>query len=458
MGAVAENRRPTAMRILACLLVLAAALAAGCGSSRSAQPVVVDTDLGSDDVIAILYLLRNPAVDVRAITVSGTGLVHCPGGARNAAALLGLAGREDVPVACGAGLPLRGLDAVPEDWRNAADGLFGLELPPVAEPVPANAVSLLRREAPGSTVLELAPMTNLAGAIRAEPELARKTRVVAMGGAIAVPGNAPGHPAAETNAWLDPEAIRVVLRSGVPLTLVPLDATNHVPVTPYIADALRRYHYATAEATVAWDLVNATGMGNGGTYFWDPLAAVAVVDPPVLDTGTERLDVASDGRTVAAGDGTSATVATGADRARFERDLVGTLLGGAPFTIERRPTGTIRWNGETCTYTGPRRWTAGTAAIDTVNTGDRSFQYVVGEIEPPHDLADLQALIGRLPEQPKQPSWFRVQAGAWVPPHSEMTWTATITSGTSGSVVVGCSWAAPPYAAVAATLPVYAAP
>jgi inosine-uridine nucleoside N-ribohydrolase len=454
------------MRTRACILALAAALAAvaaaGCGSShtagRATLPVVVDTDLSSDDVIALLYLLRSPQVDVRAVTVAGTGLVHCPVGARNALELLALAGREDVPVACGSGLPLRGYNELPADWRKAADGLFGLELPPASATAQGHAVALLRQEAPGTTVVELAPMTNLAGALRAEPGLAtRITAVVAMAGAVSVPGNAPGQPAAETNAWVDPAALRTVLRSGVPLTLVPLDATNHVPATPYVGQALKRYHYATPEATAAWELVFATAMADGGSYFWDPLAAAAVVDPEVVRTEEQRIAVDDAGRTFESATGARTAVAIGADRVRFEKALLGTLLGGAPFTISRHPTATVTWDGETCSYQGPPSLTAGRVIVDALDRTDKPFQPVVAEIRPPRTLSDLQAYISALSGPPTSPPpWLTMQALGTVQPRSEMTWAAYAASGTSGSVVIACAMEAPPFAAIATKLLVYA--
>jgi inosine-uridine nucleoside N-ribohydrolase len=154
-------------------------------------------------------------------------------------------------------------------------------------------------------------MTNLAQALRAEPSLAgRIRRVIAMVGAIDVPGNAPEAPAAETNAWIDPTAMRSVLRSYVPFTLVLLDATNQVPVTPYLGDALRRHSHATRAATAAWELVRATRMADGGSYFWDPLAAGLFRDPTLATTSTRRIDASASGRTAARAAGVPVAVAT----------------------------------------------------------------------------------------------------------------------------------------------------
>ena len=438
-----------------------AAVAAGCGSSGSDSsgrvPLVVDTDLGSDDAIALLYLAQSPRIDLRAVTVSGTGLVHCPAGARNAAQLLTLAGRPDVPVACGRGFPLAGFHAVPEEWRRAADGLFGLTLPPAQVQRSGTAVSLLRREAPGSTVLELAPMTDLAEALRAEPSLARRIpRVVAMAGAVDVPGNAPGAPAAETNAWIDPVAMRTVLRSGVALGLVPLDATNQAPVTPYVGDALRRYHYATPAATAVWELVNGTRMADGGSYFWDPLAAVLAVDPTVATATARRIDVAASGRTAPGAHGARVMLESRVARARFERVLLGGLLGGAPFRLPpAQPSGTVSWDGRTCTYSGGSSWTQGRVLVDTVNLSAAPFQFVVARIRPPHTLADLKAYVAGLSAAPVAPKWLTPEESGAVPPHAHVTWAVEATPGTTGTAVLACAAAAPPYAALAGTVSVF---
>jgi inosine-uridine nucleoside N-ribohydrolase len=110
-------------------------------------------------------------------------------------------------------------------------------------------------------VLELAPMTNLASVLKANRAVAaRLHRIVAMGGAVHVDGNAPDQPRAEINVWSDPVAARAVLRSGAPVTLLPLDVTNQVPVTTFVARALARYQYATPEATLAAEIVAATNM------------------------------------------------------------------------------------------------------------------------------------------------------------------------------------------------------
>jgi pyrimidine-specific ribonucleoside hydrolase len=420
------------------LLIALLLVAAGCGGSQSARmPVVVDTDLSSDDVVALLYLLESPKVEVRAVAVSGTGLVECPAGARNALQLVALVGRSDVPVGCGRDTPLAGLRSLPDEWRSAADAMFGLTLPPTSARPSGDAVGILRRTAPGATVIELAPMTNLAAALRAQPDLARRVRrIVAMYGAVHVPGNAPDDPAFEVNQWLDPLATRIVERSGAPLTVVPLDATNDVPVTTWFAQALKRYHYATPAATAVWDILQSTGMANGSSYFWDPLAAAVAVDPTLVRlVGNKALS---------------------ADRPRFEHELLGTLLGGEPFTIPPdRPDATLVFDGSACTYSGRRELTAGPFVLDIVNRSAKPLGWATGRLDGTHTLADLRRFAASLKGAPEAPKWFTADAGQTVPPNTHTSWPISAQLGATGSTIFLCLTEAPTRVWFAAQIPVF---
>jgi pyrimidine-specific ribonucleoside hydrolase len=417
-------------------------------------PLVVDTDLSTDDVVALLYLARSPGVDLRAVTVSGTGLVHCPVGAMHALRLLSVAGRGDVPVACGRREPLAGANEPPPEWRSAADSFFGLELPPgVRRPDPRGATALLAAvlEAAPSPVamLALGPLTTPAELLRAHPGLrGRIAGITAMGGAVRVPGNVgAGHARVEVNLWVDPTAAARVLASGIPVTLVPLDATNQVPVTIWFATALRRYHYATPQATLAWDLFMATGLANGGQYFWDPLAATALVEPSLLRFAPLRLRVVTaagpdNGRTVESARGVETRVALGASRPAFEQHLLGTLLGGASFAIPpARATATVTYDdGAACRYAGPRRFASGQIVFDTVNRGNRTFTAVVGRLSDGKTVADLRRVVRRSRGTLKNSTWFTIGASFDTPPRSRMTWVGFADT---GSAVIACTVAAP---------------
>jgi len=192
-------------------------------------PLIIDTDPGVDDAVAILLALRSPEVDVRAVTVAfgNVGLEHTLPNARR---LVALAGREDVPVAAGASRPLVHTGATRAAEWHGADGLGGraatlTALAPL-DPRPAVEVmaQVLREADEPVTIASIGPATNSAVLLAAHPELVgRIGRFVVMGGSLGG-GNVTG--AAEFNVFADPEAVhRVLTQTDVPVTLVPLDLT-----------------------------------------------------------------------------------------------------------------------------------------------------------------------------------------------------------------------------------------
>jgi pyrimidine-specific ribonucleoside hydrolase len=271
-------------------------------AADAALPVVVDTDLAADDLVALLYLLSDPAVDVLAVTVSGTGEVTCPRGEEVASALLAVIGHDDVPVACGRSSPLSGNRVFPQEWRSAADGAYGLWFPAVARSSVAeqDAVELLIGAvgtAPEPvTLLTLGALANVAQAFTAEPGLATALAgVVVMGGAVDVPGSvqldgAAAPLAAEWNLYIDPEATAVVVASGATVTLVTLDATNEVPVTADLIDRLEANDVTDATSIVA-DLLT----GRAPPFLWDPLAAIATARPDLVPRRERLIAVVTEG-------------------------------------------------------------------------------------------------------------------------------------------------------------------
>ena len=239
--------------------------------------LVVDTDLAADDLVALSYLASDPRVHLLAVTVTGTGEVRCPRGAAVASGVLVSMDLPDVPSACGRARPLSGDRVFPDAWRDAADGAWGLVLPGVAVPADApDAVELLTQVVTSApqpvTLLTLGPLTNVAEAIATRPDMIdHLSRIVVMGGALDVPGNVQpdgaGEPlAVEWNLYIDPEAAAQVVASGVPLTLVALDATNAVPVT---ADVLARL--AANDGTDASRRVRGLFERYPPPFLWDPL-------------------------------------------------------------------------------------------------------------------------------------------------------------------------------------------
>jgi inosine-uridine nucleoside N-ribohydrolase len=220
--------------------------------------------------------------------VCSSDLTHAGSGLQNVAAVLAAMGRGDVPVARGSDTPTAGDRAFPADWRTSADAAWGLQLSS-APFVDKTAVELLTSTVRNSdrpvTILALGPWTDIAETLSADPSLAASiARVHAMGGAVNVPGNVAtesGDPAAtkaEWNLWIDPQADDVVVRSGIPLTLVPLDATGKLPLTSGFYDRLAQDH-AAAGADVVYELLTPNSYLLDNTFFWDQLATVAFSYP-----------------------------------------------------------------------------------------------------------------------------------------------------------------------------------
>ena len=210
-------------------------------------PVIMDVDTGIDDAMAIMFAVRHPDIDLRAIScVAGNAAVDQV--LANTLRILDVVKAPDIPVAAGATRPLieKPRDA---SYVHGSDGLANLPLPTSRRtPYRGHAVELLKEQITRSsepvTIVALAPMTNLALLLRTYPEVATNiARILFMGGSATI-GNATA--VAEFNIWHDPEAARIVLEGGVPLTMYGLDVFNHVAV-----DEATVAHLAASEDNVA---------------------------------------------------------------------------------------------------------------------------------------------------------------------------------------------------------------
>lgn len=338
---------PTARRPWRALLrtALGGALACAAPAALLAQrAVVVDTDAGADDLMAIAFLLASPAVRVEAVCV-GVGLAHVPAGAANVLRLLELAGRGDVPVYMGRGTPLAPAREFPAEWRRVSDALPGVTLPrarraPESRPARDYLAGRLRDARRPVDVLALGGLTNVAEALDAGPGAARALRrLVIMGGALRVPGNladggVTANTTAEWNFHVDPEAARRVLASGVPIRLVPLDATRRVPIDAAFVRAVEGAARSPLAGAVAQVLGTVRDdIARGHYYAWDTLAAAALVEPSVVRFAPAAVRVRTrapeEGRTVEVpGEAPNAEVGLDADGGRFRALFLRTLAGG----------------------------------------------------------------------------------------------------------------------------------
>ncbi len=305
------------------------------------RPVIIDTDMAADDLVAILFLLLSPGIEVKAITVAGCGEVRGEPGAGHAARLVALAEAGEIPIACGQETPLQGTCAFPPAWRSDADNLYGLTLPDRRDLVsdlsaPDLLASIIESASEKVTLLTLGPLTNVAVALQDHPHLADKLEIYAMGGAVGVPGNVcdtggpPENESAEWNIFIDPTAANIVFGAGAPVTLVPLDATNHVPLTQSLAERIRT-GAATPSGAFTAELIECVHAAcPQGLFMWDSVAAAILVDNSLASFDTLGIIVVEgegpqSGRTISSVDGPRIRVARWVDAAGFESALIGTL-------------------------------------------------------------------------------------------------------------------------------------
>ncbi|MDJ0924149.1 MAG: nucleoside hydrolase [Acidimicrobiia bacterium] len=405
--------------VLLCLLV---SLAAGCGDDAGSDDitrVIVDSDGAFDDIKAILYLLQQPDVEVVALTMSGTGIARCPAAAENTAAMLERIEAPEIPVACGRTTPLEGNNEAPAMWRDSADALGGVALPeprPLSDlDAPALLADAIDSAGAGVVIVALGPLTNLAEAVEADPDVLDDVEMMyLMGGAVDVGGNVIDHWDAEFNIWADPKAADIVFQTDIPITLVPLDATNAVPVTPYLYDVAAKHRDVSLVSQFVADYLEASPLF-GGLYHWDELTAVVARDESVVTIEDRLLTINADGATVEDPAGRSTRVATSADAAAFEDHFYQAIIGTGDTGVPAwEPDGVLTWDGTTCTYEGPdplpnNFW------IRLDNESDDFLLLVTGVYDAGTTRADFDAFLAAA--EPGVPDWWlpssQAFAGAW---------------------------------------------
>ncbi|MEX2520418.1 MAG: nucleoside hydrolase [Paracoccaceae bacterium] len=247
-----------------------------------AAPIIIDTDPGQDDAVAILLALASPAeLEVRAVTTVA-GNVEIEKTTANALRVLELSGRADVPVHAGAAGPtVLGLQTA--EFVCGPDGLSGAGLPPAAGAAQAGhaveaIIALARADGPRVTVCALGPLTNIALALRIAPDIAgRLERIVLMGGALNL-GNMT--PAAEFNFFVDPHAAAVVFGAGIPIVMFGLNVTHDaVPSAENLAE-LARLDSAAGRATHGMmTRPRPGGLGAVAHPMHDPCVIAWMLDP-----------------------------------------------------------------------------------------------------------------------------------------------------------------------------------
>jgi inosine-uridine nucleoside N-ribohydrolase len=266
--------------------------------------VIIDTDPGVDDALALLLAMRSPELKIEAITAVA-GNVPLELSLPNALRMVEISGRTDIPVAAGAKAPLQ-RRLVTATYAHGENGLGGAVFPePTIKPVPEPAAELIRqviRKYPGEvSLIPIGPMTNIATALDLDSELAGMVRgIVMMGGSLSG-GNIT--PAAEFNVYVDPEAARIVFQSGIPITMVGLDVTRKTSLTDEHVRLLEaaKNPVSQAAAKIGRNAINHNREQGFliGPNMHDSLAMAGFLDPSLLTLKGYYVDVETTGELTA---------------------------------------------------------------------------------------------------------------------------------------------------------------
>jgi purine nucleosidase len=255
----------------------------------AASPVIIDCDPGHDDALALLLAAGDSRLRLLGVTtVAGNQTLDKT--TRNALKMLALAGVDDVPVAAGCDRPLVGTLTVAEDIHGTS-GLDGPSLDvPIAEVAGRHAVELMHRLIAGSaepvTLIATGPLTNVALLLRTHPSVVPQVRRVVFMGGSTERGNTT--PYGEFNIVTDPEAADIVLRSGLPTTMIGLNVTHQALATTEIIDEFRsmgtRLGAICADLMIFFAGAYRREFGFEHPPVHDPIAVAAVLDPSIVRT------------------------------------------------------------------------------------------------------------------------------------------------------------------------------
>ena len=303
------------------------------------RTLILDTDPGQDDAIALFLALASSELRLDAVTTVA-GNVPQPLVTDNSLGLLALAGREDVPVYRGCERPML-RDLYTAEYVHGPSGVDGADLPiPSVSPESQHAVDALIERCLASddrsvTLCPIGPLTNIAMAIVKEPGIVSKIReVVWMGGAFDEPGNTTD--LAEFNAYVDPHAAHVVFTSGAPITIFPLDVTHRALMLPEHVRSLEEFGTPVADAAVGmlrfYERHDVDKYDIPGAPLHDPCVIAYLVEPSIFSghvahVAIDHANEASIGNTYEAeGKEPNAVVMTDVDADRFF-DLVVSRVG-----------------------------------------------------------------------------------------------------------------------------------
>jgi inosine-uridine nucleoside N-ribohydrolase len=278
-------------------------------------PVLIDTDLGPDDVQAIVYLLSQPSIKVEAITIAGDGEVHCQPGLHYLSNLLHYLGHSTIPIACGPKKPLSGDRQFPNIWRIQANHFFYVSIPKVtvskntrSQFAPNLIKKILINSPQPVAFIELAPATNIAYLIQRNPKLVKDKIFVSYITGFKLPLsikkyniNFGSHGTFSWNTWVDPKAASILLHSGIKQYY----ATDNVLLRLYTTYTKYWKKPLSPEQWIITKIVNSPGEHN--QFVGDQFTAAWFMHPTLCYPLPVKMDV----RLVPPNVGLSAIVHTG---------------------------------------------------------------------------------------------------------------------------------------------------
>src|SRR5271167_2910286 len=286
-------------RMVFCVVAVLGIVCSPVCLASGGKKIVLDTDPGTDDAMALMLALNSPELDVRAITVV-PGNVTAGQGLENALRMVSLANRCEIPVAGGAEHPLFQKLITAEFWHGR-NGLANIELP--ASKCKADArfgpdliIELVHAYPHEITLVPVGPLTNIALAIEKDPSIIPLVKeVILMGGSLKG-GNV--NAAAEANIYNDPEAAQIVFQAGWPLTMVGLEVGDKALFTHKYLDELEKTHGPINDfiVSVLKFLVKLSeSFGSPGSPMYDPSAVAVAIDSTLVKTQEMHVDVETRG-------------------------------------------------------------------------------------------------------------------------------------------------------------------
>jgi len=255
------------------------------------RKIIIDTDPGQDDAVAILLALASPE-DVTVLGVTAVaGNVPLPLTEKNARIVCELAGKPETLVFAGCDVPMK-RKLVTAEHVHGKTGLDGPKMDDPTMPLQAQhgvdfIIETLRTHDAGTvTLCPLGPLTNIATAFEKAPDIVDKVReIVLMGGAYFEVGNIT--PAAEFNIYVDPEAAKIVFASGIPIVVMPLDVTHHALTTHARVDAFSALGTKVGDMVAAWtnffERFDKEKYGSEGAPLHDPCVIAYLIQPDLFE-------------------------------------------------------------------------------------------------------------------------------------------------------------------------------